>query len=185
MGWSGDEYDARFARLHADGVYLHGEADFVDRLLGGPPALVLDAGCGTGRVAVELDRRGYQVVGVDVSADMLATARRKAPALDWRQVDLAHGPLPGPVDVAVAAGNVMVFLALGTERAAVEQLAGSLAPGGRLVAGFQIGRQLPLDRYDQLCEAAGLSLEARYATWDGAEFAGGDYAVSVHRRMPG
>ena len=38
------------------------------------PTTVLDAWCGTGRVAVELARRGVRVVGVDVDASMLATA---------------------------------------------------------------------------------------------------------------
>ena len=43
---------------------------------------VLDAGCGTGRVAIELARRGIEVVGVDADPDMLERARRRAPQLD-------------------------------------------------------------------------------------------------------
>ncbi len=39
---------------------------------------VLDVGCGTGRHAVELARRGYRVTGVDVSGGMLAVTRRRA-----------------------------------------------------------------------------------------------------------
>lgn len=185
MPWRGDEYDERFRRLAAEGVDVHGEAHLVDRLLGGPPARVLDAGCGTGRVAIELVGRGYDVVGVDVAPGMLDEARRKAPGIDWRLVDLAAGPLPAGVDLVVAAGNVMIFVALGTERAVVANLAGTLRPGGRLVAGFQLGRRLPLRRYDQLCAEAGLVLEDRFATWEQAPYDDGDYAVSVHRRAEG
>jgi SAM-dependent methyltransferase len=179
----GDEYDARFDRLAAEGRYLHGEADFVAGLLGAPPARVLDAGCGTGRVAVELARRGYAVVGVDVEPAMLDVARQKAPHIEWVLADLATADLPaGAHDLVVAAGNVMIFLELGTEAAVVANLAGALVPDGVLVAGFQVGRQLTLARYDTLAADAGLELVARFATWERAPYAGGEYAVSVHRR---
>ena len=74
--WEGDEYQRRFDELAASGVDVHGEADFVMRFA---PQSVLDAGCGTGRVGIELARRGIEVVGVDVDASMLATARKTAP----------------------------------------------------------------------------------------------------------
>ena len=74
--WEGDDYQARFDRLAATGADVHGEATFVRAY---EPARVLDAGCGTGRVAIELARHGIEVVGVDVDASMLATARRLAP----------------------------------------------------------------------------------------------------------
>ena len=183
MPLRGDEYDARFARLADEGMYLHGEADLVTWLLGERPAVVLDAGCGTGRVAVELARRGYRVTGVDVEPSMLGAARAKAPGLEWVLGDLAAGPVPGgPYDLVVAAGNVMIFVQLGTEGAVVSNLARALVPGGLLVAGFQLGRQLPLARYDALCEGAGLEFVHRFATWERAPYAGGEYAVSVHRR---
>ncbi len=182
MPLRGNEYDARFDRLAAQGLYLHGEADLVAGLLGDPPAAVLDAGCGTGRVAIELARRGYDTVGLEVEPAMLAEARRKAPGLEWVLADLATAELPeGRFDLVVAAGNVMIFLELGTEAAVVSNLARTVVPGGLVVAGFQIGRQLTLDRYDSLSSSAGLELVDRWATWDRAPFQGGDYAVSVHR----
>ena len=46
-------YQQRFDDLAASGVDIHGEAAFVEALLP-PPARVLDAGCGTGRVATQL-----------------------------------------------------------------------------------------------------------------------------------
>ncbi|GHJ18432.1 class I SAM-dependent methyltransferase [Streptomyces albus] len=76
MAWDGEEYQARFDGIAARGGDVHGEATLV-RALG--PSSVLDAGCGTGRVAIELARHGIDVVGVDVDASMLATARRLGP----------------------------------------------------------------------------------------------------------
>jgi SAM-dependent methyltransferase len=179
----GDDYDARFARCAAEGLYLHGEADLVAGLLGDPPASVLDAGCGTGRVAIELARRGYAVVGIDVEPAMLESARAKAPDLQWMLGDLAAAELPASqFDLVVAAGNVMVFLELGTEGAVMSNLARTVVPGGLVVAGFQVGRQLPLERYDALSDGAGLELVDRWATWERAPYSGGDYAVSAHRR---
>src|ERR1700732_4830520 len=61
--WHGGDYQRRFDELASSGVDVHGEATFVVRRA---PASVLDAGCGTGRVAIELARRGITVVGVDV-----------------------------------------------------------------------------------------------------------------------
>jgi SAM-dependent methyltransferase len=183
----GDDYDARWRAMAARGENPHGEADFVDDLLqrsgAAPGASVLDAGCGTGRVAVELARRGYAVVGVDLDAAMLATARTKSEAVEWILGDLATTDVGRPFDAAVLAGNVMIFLAPGTEGPVLANLARFLVPGGLCVAGFQLGPGLPLDEYDRLAAAAGLVLAERWATWDRQPWGpSARYAVSVHRR---
>ena len=191
-------YRRRFERLAEAGVHVHGEADRCATLTP-PGSRVLDAGCGTGRVAIELDRRGYQVVGVDLDAGMLAQARALAPHLSWVQADLATfdaaaldqaGLQVSGFDLVVAAGNVVPLAAAGTEARVVARLAAALRPGGRLIAGFGLdAAHLPLPQapfglaeYDAWCAAAGLELAERSATWDGEPFAGGGYAVSVHRR---
>jgi SAM-dependent methyltransferase len=145
---------------------------------------VLDAGCGTGRVAIELARRGIETVGVDIDSEMLATARRKAPELTWIEDDLATLRLDRRFDAVLMAGNVMIFLAPGTEAAVIANVAKHLVPGGALVAGFQlISGRLDLETYDRLAGEAGLDLDERWATWGRAPWSpGGDYAVSVHRR---
>jgi hypothetical protein len=81
------------------------------------------------------------------------------------------------------AGNVVLFTPPGTEAAVVATVARTLLPGGRLVAGFSLQPDTyDLASYDRDCAAAGLTLEARWSTWEQAPFAGdGDYAVSVHR----
>jgi len=163
--------------MEAAGVDPHGEVVFVQ---GYRPTSVLDAGCGTGRVAIELARRGVDVVGVDLDAQLLDAARTKAPGLSWAHADVTTVDLGRTFDVVVLAGNVMIFLAPGTERAALTNLGRHVASGGRLIAGFQVhDHRLPLGTFDAAAEAAGLTLVERYATWDREPYEGGDYAVSV------
>ena len=191
----GEAYAARLAARAAAGASMHGEADRVETVLGGTYGRVLDAGCGTGRVAVELARRGHDVVGVDLDPSMLAVARRDAPRCHWVQADLADldpADLGEPFDLVVCAGNVVPLLAAGTEAASVRHMAGALRPGGRLVCGFGLDvAHLPLDhvpvtleQFDAWCADAGLLLEERFDTWEGAPFTHGGYHVSVHRRAP-
>jgi len=80
-------YDERWRRMAEAGVNPHGEADLVSWYR---PASVLDGGCGTGRVAIELARRGVRVLGVDADPDMISAARAKAPSLPWRLADLTE-----------------------------------------------------------------------------------------------
>ncbi len=177
---AGDAYDARYDERAAAGEDVHGEATCVE---GFHPRSVLDGGCGTGRVGRELARRGLDVVGVDIDAEMLATAQRKSPDATWHLGDLATLDLDRRFDAIVLAGNVMIFLAPGSEPAVVENMRRHLEPAGVLIAGFQLMRgRLALDRYDALASAAGLRLAERWATWDHDPWQPGcDYAVSVHR----
>jgi SAM-dependent methyltransferase len=159
----------------------HGEVDLLERL---GATSVLDAGCGTGRVAIELARRGHDVVGVDQDSDMLGAARRNAPDLTWVEGDLVGLELGRTFDTVVMAGNVMIFVEPGSEPAVIGRMAQHLGPGGRLVAGFQLRPGgLDLIGYDEAAAAAGLGLTARFASWDGDPWGdGGGYAVSVHAR---
>ncbi|WP_369226740.1 class I SAM-dependent methyltransferase [Streptomyces sp. R39] len=192
-GTSGQGYAARFAALARSGKDVHGEARFCAALVPAG-AQVLDAGCGTGRVMIRLAELGYECVGVDLDASMLAEAQRQAPGLPWFQADLTEFEpsslgLAADFDLVVAAGNVFPLLAAGTEATVVKRLATALRPGGLMVAGFGLDEaHLPvppgitLPEYDECCAAAGLALVDRFATWDAVPYDGGGYAVSVHRR---
>jgi len=177
--WDGRAYQQRIDDLAASGVHLHGEADFVGRFA---PTSVLDAGCGTGRVAAEMARRGIDVVGIDRDPSMIDTARDRAPGMTFQVVDVAEARLGRTFPLVLMAGNVPLFTPVGTQGALVAGCVRHLAPGGRLVTGFQLGRGYDLTSFDADCTAAGLGLEARYATWEAAPFGPtADYAVSVHR----
>lgn len=191
-GTGGAAYAERFAALAAKGADVHGEASLCARLA---PAggRILDAGCGTGRVAIRLAGLGFSCVGVDSDESMLARART-CDAVRWILADLAAldgaTDVDGPFDLIVAAGNVVALLAPGTEPAVVSALASRLPPGGLLVAGFGLdAAHLPiaappfgLAEYDAWCAKAGLGLSQRFATWDRDPFDDAGYAVSVHER---
>ncbi len=192
---TGHEYDAPYEERAAAGMDVHGEANLVEQLLhstlnqstSAPPYRVLDAGCGTGRMSIELARRGIAIVGVDLDEVMLRQARAKAPHLDWRLGDLSTIALDGTFDAIVLAGNVMIFLTPGTEAATLTNLTQYLKPGGLLVAAFELTARpwsdLTLAAYDGLTKAVGLTPVARWSTWEQAPWTSADqYAVSVHRK---
>ncbi len=179
----GAAYDRRFDELASAGADVHGEAALVDSY---GPGSVLDAGCGTGRVAIELSRRGHTVLGVDVDPAMLEAARAKAPGLSWVEGDLTDPDLElgRTFDIVVMAGNVLIFVPPGAEGRAIANAARWLVPGGRLVTGYSIrpGGFGPPE-HDALATRSGLVLEDRWSTWDRRPFAPpGSYVVSVHRR---
>ena len=166
--------------MAASGQNVHGEVDF---LLSYQPSSVLDAGCGTGRVAIELDRRGIHSVGVDMDPQMLEEARRKAPNIGWRQEDLRDLELKSAFDLVVLAGNVMIFLEPGSELEVLQRMVRHVNKGGLLVSGFSLRPEiLSLKRYDALAQEVGLSLAGRWSTWQRDPFEGGTYAVSAHRK---
>jgi SAM-dependent methyltransferase len=175
-----DTYDDRWQRMAATGQNPHGEADLIASYR---PESVLDGGCGTGRVGIELARRGIAVLGVDVDEDMINAARAKSPDLEWVHSDLAALARPERFDVVALAGNVIPYVAADRRARAVAACARHLRSGGRLIAGFQLQEGFPtLADYDAWCAAAGLVTEDRFATWDREPYDGGNYAVSVHRR---
>jgi SAM-dependent methyltransferase len=179
------EYFTRWQRLEATGQSSHGEADFIETL---HPRSVLDAGCGMGRVAIELDRRGIDVVGVDLDDDLLDFARRSASSIRWVHADLATMSLDRTFDVVAMPGNVMIFCRPTDRAAIIRTAAAHIGPGGFLVAGFELQSgpdALTLAEYDDLCSEAGLELVRHCSTWQANPYNGETYAVSVHGKPVG
>ncbi|RIV37638.1 class I SAM-dependent methyltransferase [Micromonospora radicis] len=180
-------YVDRFRQLAAEGADLAGEARLLDTLVP-PRSRILDAGCGTGRVGAELAARGHTVVGVDADPVLIEAARADHPGPRWLVADLAELDLaaaghPEPFDAAVLAGNVMAFVAAGTERAVLGRVAAQLRPDGVVAVGFGTERGYPLVDFDADAAGAGLLLEHRFATWDLRPWrADADFAVSILRR---
>ena len=108
-----------------------GRTEMRDTLLSWLPAdmtgqRLLDAGCGTGALAVEAARRGAQVVAIDVARSLVEIARNRAPsglAIDWRVGDMLD-PALGRFDHVVAMDSLIHYKAADIV-AAIRQLAES------------------------------------------------------------
>jgi SAM-dependent methyltransferase len=184
-----EKYDARWEAMAARGDNVHGEADAVTRLIdahfGGRACRILDAGCGTGRLAVELERRGHTVTGVDLDADMVDKARPKSSTITWLVGDLATVEVADRFDVIVMIGNILNFCEPASQSEIVRNLARHLVVGGLLVCGWS--QETRVDSYhaahfvsDAL--AGGATHVATWKNWDGEPFDDGDYSVVIVRR---
>lgn len=178
-------YIQRFRDLAEEGADLGGEARLIDAMAA-PHSRVLDAGCGPGRTAAVLHARGHHVVGVDVDPELIEAARQDHPGPRWYVADLAELDLPAlgepePFDAAVLAGNVMAFVAVGSEATVLSRVRAHLRPDGFAVVGFHTDRYDMAD-FDAHIAEAGFALEHRFATWDLRPWRDdADFAVSVLR----
>ncbi len=83
-----------------------GEVEFIEKEINHDKNFkILDIGCGTGRHAIELTKRGYSVVGVDLSESMIKKAQEKATAegleIEFRQADARNLPFEGEFDLVI------------------------------------------------------------------------------------
>lgn len=157
-------------------------ADFIDSL---GPASVLDAGCGSGALAIDLQNRGLDVVGVDLDPAVLAPAMRRAPQVRWERADLAVMQLDRRFDVIAFAGTALVNCEPQLRRAVVHTSAQHLLPSGAVVSALSLRpdrSSFRLDEFDALCADCDLHLEQRWSDWDCRPYDGGGFVVSVHRR---
>lgn len=178
--FDGPAYQERIDAIAQSGADMHGEASLVRSF---QPRSVLDAGCGTGRVAIELSRYEVDVVGVDVDDSMIDEAERLAPTITWVRADLATLDLARAFDVVVLAGNVPLYCRDDSRAALVRSCARHVTTRGKLIAGFQINRGYTLKEFDAALDGTGLTLVERWATWDrDAIHENSDYAVSVYSR---
>ena len=176
-----DEYESRWDQMAERGENPHGEVDFVMQFA---PTTALDAGCGFGRVGIELDARGVEIIGVDLDGDLLDRAKRRAPSLDWRLADLATVALDRQFDLVVVAGNVIGFVDEPSRESAVRNCARHVAPNGRLVMGNQLNAGWPtIAEIDSWCALEGLVSAGHQGGWDGEELGEApSYVVTVHQR---
>lgn len=179
-------YIERFRTMARNGTDLAGEARLIDAIVA-RGSRILDAGCGPGRVGGELFKRGHDVVGVDVDPELIAAANEDEPGPTWLvenlvTLDLANGPQGEKFDAAVVAGNVMTFLAVGTEADVLRRLNGHVRPDGQIVIGFGLDRGYTLEQFDGDIAAAGLDVDQRFASWDLRPFtANSNFNVTILR----
>ena len=99
---------------------------------------LLELGCGTGRILLELVLSGYQAVGLDLDAHMLAFLKAQWPARNGQppifQADMAHFHLARRFQSILLPCNTLSTLAPATRAGLFERVAAHLSPAGRFVA---------------------------------------------------
>ena len=135
------------------------EVDFIEQAIGGDRTkAILDVGCGNGRHSLELARRGYQVLGIDLSASMLAQGRRVADAenlaVRFMQCDARELSFEGRFEVAImlCEGAFSLMETDAMDLAILTNVFRALKPGGQLImtapnAAFMLA-QPPDDAFD-------------------------------------
>ena len=182
-------YVERFRKLAEEGMDLLGEARFADMMLE-RGSRVLDGGCGAGRMAGAMHEMGHTVYAVDADPYLVEAAGRDHPGPTYSVVDLTQLTLDAvggePVDLAMCVGNVMVFVAEGTEARVIANLCSVVRPGGRVVLGFREEETYPFAQYDldlaALEDAGTIRVEHRFSTWNLDPFTYDDgFAITVLR----
>jgi SAM-dependent methyltransferase len=178
-------YAEHFRELSESGGDTTGEARLIDAIVA-PASRILDAGCGQGRTAGELNNRGHHVVGVDIDPVLIEAARLDNPGPTYICADLSTLELRdrGQVelfDAAVSAGNVITYVAPGAEVATLAAIRSHLLLGAPCVIGFHTERY-DISEFDAHLSQAGFVLESRFSTWDLRPWSSvADFCVSILR----
>ena len=133
-------YDSLFCRVYNEFGWNEYPRAFGEALLewlrqrGISPRTALDLGCGTGALCETLREQGMETLGIDLSADMIAVARRRSPGLDYRVGDMTDFEPPHPFDLVTCTGDALNHVTdpAGIERVFVHVWA-ALGPGGLFV----------------------------------------------------
>lgn len=129
---------------------------------------VLEVGCGTGRIYLELLRADVDAFGIDISEEMLAVLERKAAEADLtpqvRQADMtAFSPQKAYALIIVPFRTFLHNLALSDRKAALQNFRQALLPGGRLALNFFV------PSFQVICDTYGHE-ETRTISRDGDEY---------------
>jgi ubiquinone/menaquinone biosynthesis C-methylase UbiE len=138
-----EELFADFAKTYDKEVFTQGtlqEVGFIEREIGHNQQLkILDVGCGTGRHAVELARRGYEVTGIDLSEAQLSHAKEKAKnagvSVRFLQRDARKSGFKDRFDLAImlCEGGFSLMETDEENYAILSSCARALKPGGKFI----------------------------------------------------
>ncbi|MBQ7795802.1 MAG: methyltransferase domain-containing protein [Lachnospiraceae bacterium] len=127
--WNAKDYTDNFAFVHQ-----YGE-DVVALVDAEPGSYVVDLGCGNGALTEKLKERGYRVLGVDASADMLETAGKLHPDIDFLKADATEFVLDEKADV-IFSNAVFHWINADMQEKLIENVSAQLKIGGQLVCEF-------------------------------------------------
>lgn len=166
-------YGAKWGPFYDD-IFTEVDNSTIDLLRGyaGAPGRALELAVGTGRIALPLAATGVQVVGIDISDDMVERLRAKP---GGAAVEVVMGDF---ADVSVEASFPLIYLAFNTLFALLEQerqtecfrnVAARLSPGGRFVLDCFVPDMKRFDDYNTRMGVSSLSSTTEHA-----------YEMSIH-----
>jgi trans-aconitate methyltransferase len=123
-GWDAQSYQTRHSY-----VFKHG-AGLVELLDPKPGERILDLGCGSGQLTAKIAEAGAQVIGIDLSPDMIAQAQANYPHIEFGIGDATTFELAEPVDAVFS--NAVLHWVKDAE-SAIARVVRVLKPGGRFV----------------------------------------------------
>lgn len=127
-----NEWDAALYQQKHSFVFEYGR-NLVELLDPRPGERVLDLGCGTGQLTKDIADKGATAIGLDGSPDMVESARRAYPAIEFVVADARDFSFPESFD-AVFSNATLHWIA--EPKRAARSIANALKVGGRLVAEF-------------------------------------------------
>jgi SAM-dependent methyltransferase len=145
--WYETIFDERYPELF--GPLEQNPEEEVEQIVGlipiPPGAAVADLGCGRGRHAIPLSRRGYRVTGVDLSEKMLRLARERAKregaAVEWVREDMRTFVRPAAFDVFLSLFSSFGFFGDEENQKVLDNVGRSLKPGGALLLDLRNARK--------------------------------------------
>ncbi len=142
VGWRWEDPDAQAAFVEWVGfpnreATAH-EVDDIERLLNlQQTEEVLDVGCGNGRHAIEMARRGYRIVGIDIAEAYLREAEQEAKqagvSVEFRLQRASNIAETACYDAVIAINHTLGFMDDDELRGQFERLAKAIRPGGKLL----------------------------------------------------
>lgn len=127
--WNADGYTEDFSF-----VYQYGK-DVLGLVPKGERGLAIDLGCGNGALTLELAKKGYRVIGIDASPEMLAVAREQHPDITFEQADACNFVLKEKADV-IFSNAVFHWIDKERQDELASNISSQLKPGGKLICEF-------------------------------------------------
>lgn len=166
-----------YARTYDSEIYTQGtigECDFIEKEINYDKSLkIVDIGCGTGRHSIELTKRGYKVIGIDLSESQLECAKEKAEAInlqiDFQKHDARNLPFKNEFDLAImlCEGGFSLMETDEMNFEILKNVSESLKQSGKLIFTTLNGLFPIYNSVEKFCAAA---KEEKNATYKGNTF---------------
>lgn len=158
-----------FWRAAVSDEQTRAEADFIAKQLQlADSGKVLDVPCGNGRLSIELAKRGFVLIGIDLASEFMDEAKSSSLQagvnVEWRTQDMRDLPWAGEFDGAFCFGNSFGYLDDEANAVFLKALSQTLKPGGRFLLDAPAAAEciLPNFQASRSFELAGIKVDTEH-----------------------